>query len=310
MMLDLNDIYYFTQVVSHGGYSAAARALGQPKSTLSRRIVQLEEHLGLRLIDRSTRKLSVTEAGRAVMDQARPLLGAARDISAMASDSLGEPRGIVRLGCSRGLAALVRCRVRTLLADCPEVRIDIRLLDDGDASLDDAFDVVLRLGAASSVSGWSVRAMDVGHNRLVGSAAFLDGLEPDQIESLVRPPLPEADHREGRMWTLFGSSRANDGHRPRSRLATNDPDLVVTAACDGLGYALLPEFLCGPAIWDGRLIRVATAWTTPAPAVALAMPTSRLLLPAARALADSLAAAFVGEPAPLFVAREAVRRTA
>ena len=309
-MLDLNDLYYFSEIVAHGGYSSAARVLGQPKSKLSRRIVQLEERLGLRLIDRSTRKFSVTEAGRAVLEQARPMITAARDISTLAQDSLGEPRGVVRLACSRALAALVRCRVRTLLADCPEVRIEMTVLDLPESPLDDSRDVVLRLGDGVSVPGWSVRPMTVGQNRLVSTSAYLAALTAEQRTDLTRPRPPDEAHREGWVWTLYGPGSGRDRRGASARLTTSDPDLVVTAACDGLGIALLPDFLCGPALWEGRLTEVPTNWTTPAPGVELAMPTSRLLLPAARALADSLAAAFAGEASPAFVAREPLRRSA
>src|SRR4051794_8124614 len=97
MVHDLNDLYFFAAVVDHGGFAAAARALGQPKSSLSRRVSRLEERLGVRLIERSTRRFAVTEVGQAFYRHAKAAVAEAEQAEEVAAQVTGEPRGVVRV---------------------------------------------------------------------------------------------------------------------------------------------------------------------------------------------------------------------
>src|SRR6266404_7596816 len=99
MRADLNDYVYFAEVVAHGGFAAAGRALRAPKSTLSRRIAGLEARLGVRLIERSTRRFRVTEVGQAFYERCRTIMLDVQQANAVASEALGEPRGVIRCSC-------------------------------------------------------------------------------------------------------------------------------------------------------------------------------------------------------------------
>jgi DNA-binding transcriptional LysR family regulator len=112
-MHDLNDLYYFVQVVDHGGFAPAGRALGEPKSKLSRRIALLEEHLGVRLIQRSTRHFLTTEIGQSYYAHCKAMLVEADAAQAAVEQTRSEPSGIVRLTCP---VALLHARVSVMLA--------------------------------------------------------------------------------------------------------------------------------------------------------------------------------------------------
>ena len=113
-MQDLNDLYYFAQVVDHGGFAPAGRAIGMPKSRLSRRIAQLEERLGVRLIQRSTRQFAVTELGRTYYEHCKAMLVEAEAAQAAIEMTRAEPCGLIRMSCP---IALLHTHVGPMLAD-------------------------------------------------------------------------------------------------------------------------------------------------------------------------------------------------
>src|SRR5688572_22986132 len=112
-MQDLNDLYYFVQVVDHGGFAAAARAIGIQKSKLSRRILLLEERLGVRLLNRSSRRFSVTEIGREFYDRCAAMLIEAEAAEQVIAETRTEPRGVIRVSCP---VALVSSQFGALIA--------------------------------------------------------------------------------------------------------------------------------------------------------------------------------------------------
>jgi DNA-binding transcriptional LysR family regulator len=122
-MQDLNDFYYFAEVVAHGGFAAAGRALNIPKSKLSRRIAQLEQRLDARLIERSTRRFRVTEVGQAFYERCRTLLMDAESAEAVVAEARGEPQGVVRFSCPIGLVEPLQPLIAAYLEDHPKVRL-------------------------------------------------------------------------------------------------------------------------------------------------------------------------------------------
>src|SRR5688572_25591894 len=145
-MQDLNDLYYFVQAVDHGGFTPAGRALGMPKSRLSRRIALLEERLGVRLIQRSTRQFAVTEIGRAFYEHCRAMLVEAEAAQEVVDASLAEPRGVIRLSCP---IALLHVHVGAMLADFMALYPQVTLnLDATNRRLDpvgEALDLAIRV---------------------------------------------------------------------------------------------------------------------------------------------------------------------
>src|ERR1700759_2635791 len=126
---DLNDYFYFAEAVEHGGFGAASRALRIPKSKLSRRISGLEERLGVRLIERSTRHFRVTELGRSFYQRCRTILEVAEDAEAIVAEARSEPNGDVRVSCPTGLVEIVGPTLPHFLRQFPNVRLQMLALD-------------------------------------------------------------------------------------------------------------------------------------------------------------------------------------
>src|SRR5580658_2337818 len=124
-MRDLNDLSFFAAVVANGGFSAASRALALPKSRISRRVAALEQQLGVRLLERSTRHFNVTEVGQDVYRHARAALAEAEAIEDVASRLQAEPQGLVRVSCPQGAARIVAAELPRFLQRHPKLRVQI-----------------------------------------------------------------------------------------------------------------------------------------------------------------------------------------
>ena len=179
-MNDLNDLYYFAMVVEHSGFAAAERALGIPKSRLSRRISQLETDLGARLLQRSTRRFAVTDVGQSVYRHAQAMLaeaGAAREVVDRLS---AEPRGLVRVSVPVGIAQqLMPQLLPDFLARYPKVRVQMHVSNRRVDVINEGFDVAIRVRAKLDDDGAIVFEAS-----LVGERQFWVVIEPLEI---VRP---------------------------------------------------------------------------------------------------------------------------
>ena len=145
---DLNDYLLFAEIVGHGGFAAAGRALRMPKSTLSRRVAALEARLGVRLIERSTRRFRVTEVGQAFHERCRAILLEVQQAEAAVSEALGEPRGTVRVSCPLGLVESLSATFAAFLQRFPKVRLQVVALDRPVDLIAERVDVAIRVRVA------------------------------------------------------------------------------------------------------------------------------------------------------------------
>src|SRR5580693_2337871 len=148
MAPDLNDYALFAEVVIHGGFAAAGRALRAPKSTLSRRIAGLEARLGVRLIERSTRRFRVTEVGQAFYERCRMIVMDVQQADAVVSEALGEPRGVVRCSCPLGLVEALSPTFSSFMRSFPKARLQVVAVDRAVGLIDERIDVAIRVRAA------------------------------------------------------------------------------------------------------------------------------------------------------------------
>src|ERR1700731_2669622 len=148
MAPDLNDYALFAEVVTHGGFAAAGRALRAPKSTLSRRIAALEARLGVRLIERSTRRFRVTEIGQAFYERCRAIMLEAEQAEAVVAQAQAEPHGRVRFSCPTGLVETLSPSLPAFLARYPKVRLQVVTIDRGVDLIAERIDVALRVRTA------------------------------------------------------------------------------------------------------------------------------------------------------------------
>ncbi len=173
--LDLNDLKLFALVVEHGGYAAAERASGVPKSRLSRRIAQLEEDFGVRLIQRSTRKFAVTEVGQNVFKHAQSMLAQAQAAQEAVQVLSAEPRGVVRVSCPVSLSQRLLSRVVPgFLIKHPKVRLQVHVANRRVDVIEEGFDVALRVRTKLDTDGdLAMRRFGEFRELLVASPIYL-----------------------------------------------------------------------------------------------------------------------------------------
>jgi DNA-binding transcriptional LysR family regulator len=252
---DLNDYRYFAVVVDHGGFSAAARMLGLPKSRLSRRVAELEAHLGVRLLQRSTRKLTLTDVGRQVLAHCRALVHEAEAAGREASRRQAEASGLVRVSMPAGMLDVEFAEVfERFLADHPKVTLETVLTPRRVDLIEEGIDLALRARIVDDDDPqWATCRLHSTRSLLVASpecAARYDGLE--SFESLAKAPalgIPQADHKIH--WKLFGPRGEVREVAASTRLACEHFGMRTRAAVAGLGVTMLPDMFVAPEIAAG-----------------------------------------------------------
>ena len=293
-MLDLNDLRFFAAVVGNGGFSKAARELGLPKSRLSRHVAQLEVDLGVRLLERSTRRLQVTEVGQEVYGQALAATAAAEAASEAALRVRAEPQGLVRLSCPLNLHDAIARRLPAFLAAYPRLRLQIlstnRRIDLIEERVDIAIRVRERLDTDSDLQ---MRRIGLSRRIVVASPDFVRAHgEPQAPADLATLPFLDAAEGAGQsVWRLTAGESRRWSVEFDPRLTTGDLDTLLTAACAGMGVALLPEVDCRPHVEAGRLVRLLPDWGSADGIVHLVFTSRRSMLPGVRATIDMVAEA-------------------
>lgn len=296
MKIDLNDYAYFAEVVSHGGFAPAGRALCEPKSKLSRRIAGLEERLGMRLIERSSRRFRVTDTGQAFYERCRTILAEVEQAETLVQQAQAEPHGRVRFSCPTGLVELVSGLVSSFLNRYPKVRLQIVATDRAVDLIGERIDVALRVRTAlTSDAALTMRSLGSSTRILVGSPQMASRVaEVGDLADL--PCLSTSDLGEESEWRLESNGGQSHVTRLAPRLGCEDMMAIRNAAVEGLGIALLPDHICSDALGEGRLVRILPAWHGAAGTVHLVFTTRRGLPPAVRAWIDHLATGWPKTP--------------
>ncbi len=289
----LEGLYYFSQVIEHGGFARASRAIGIPKSRLSRHVSSLEERLGVRLIQRSTRRFVVTDIGQEVYGHARAMLTEADAALEAVELARAEPRGALKVSCPVALAQTALAAVLPRFARAyPLVRLQIDVSNRRVDVLNEGFDVALRVRVRpSGEDGLVMRAFRQLDEFLVASPAYLKDAPPLEAPAQLREhhTLDHAAELERRIWDLLGPG----GEAVRAELAPHIAcrDFVVlrAAVLAGLGIALLPESVVREDLSSGALVRVLPAWNAPQGILHVVFPSRRGMLPAVRVFIDCLA---------------------
>lgn len=292
MRNDLNDLAYFADVVAHGGFAPAGRALGEPKSKLSRRVAALEERLGARLIERSSRRFRVTDVGLIFYERCRAMLQEAEQAQALVAGALAEPHGLIRFGCPSGLMEVVVPLIAEYLACHPKVQLQ---LVAGDRPLDliaERIDLALRVRVAlDSDASLTMRTLGTSVRILVASPVLVSRI--GCIGDLAQVPLLATDDMADEVvWQLETEAGARHSIRGPVRMGCADFSAIRTAAMQGLGVALLPDHVCRRALDAGRLARVLPEWRGQKGTAHLVFTTRRGLPPAVRFFIDHLARGF------------------
>lgn len=292
MKTDLNDFAYFAEVVSHGGFAAAARALNEPKSKLSRRIARLEARLGLRLIERSSRRFRVTEVGQLFYERCKAIQLEAQQAEALVAEELSEPHGIIRFSCPTGMIEVISDLIQSYLQRYSKVRLQLLATDRPVDLITERVDLALRVRVAlTSDAELTMRTLGRSTRILVASPAIASQLRsPEQLTQY--PTLATNDAEFKTEWVLEGKDGKTMTLRHEARLGCGDMVAVRDTAVAGLGIALLPYHVCRKPMSEGRLVRVLPEWHGQQGLVHLVFTTRRGLPPSVRALIDLLAEKF------------------
>lgn len=298
-MQDLNDMFFFAEVVDRGGFAAAGRALNVPKSKLSRRVADLEGRLGVRLLQRTTRKLSLTQAGEIYHRHCVAMREQAEAADEAVAHVQTEPRGTVRITCPVTLAqSTIGPLLPRFLAAHPQVRIDMLITNRVIDLVQEGVDVALRVRSNLDDSG-SLVARNLGETRgvLVASPQLLQRFgAPEDAESLRNLPTVAMSAADGRAnWHLLGPRGAEFDLQHRPVYTADDLATLKFAVLQGTGMCVLPDYLCSDELRRGELVPVLPGWAPRVAMVLAVYPSRRGMVPAVRRLLDFLGANVVGE---------------
>lgn len=293
-MLDLNDMVYFAEVAERGGFAAAGRALGIPKSRLSRRVAELETQLGVQLLQRSTRSISLTPAGELYLRHCTAMRDAAQAASEAVAQIQTEPRGTIRISCPVTLAhGSLGQLLPVFMRRYPAVRVEMMVINRPVDPVEEGVDLALRVRRVIEDS-----ATLVAKNFGVSRGVLVAGSELVRLRGPIESPadlarldsVAMAASGDGRQsWHLDGPDGASYVHHHSPRYVADDLATLVFAVVDGTGASVLPDYMCSPYLRSGKLVQLLPGWGPPPGICHAVFPARRALVPAVRKLIDFLA---------------------
>lgn len=293
---DLNELYYFAQVVEHGGFAPAGRALGLPKSKLSRRVALLEERLGAQLLLRSTRSFAVTEVGKRYYQHCRAMLTEAEAAEESVALVHSEPCGKVRMSCP---VALLASRVGRMLGEFmrqyPRVELQVDETNRRVDVIGEGLDLALRVRPPPlQDSDLVLRTLAERRQCLVAAPELLQrmGRPGGPMDLSGWPSLDMGGAQEAHRWVLFGPDAVRAEVRHRPRLVTQSMLALRDAALLGAGVVQLPSMFIREDLRSGALAQVLPGWEPRREIIHAVYASRRGQLPAVRALLDHLAQQF------------------
>lgn len=285
--MDLNEVLVFAAVARAGSFSRAAVELGMPKSTVSRKVTELEERLQSRLLQRTTRKLSLTDAGRTYYDYAARISGEIEEAERAVSSLQTKPVGLLRVTAPINVAFLSPI-ISDYLKRYPDVRLELLNTTRTIDLVEERFDLGIRAGALADSTLIA---------RNLGSVKWFLVATPGYLKRHGRPRTPgDLTKRDcllfsaGRSEVRIALTREGRTHELAllPRLLAGDMDVLLTAATSGLGIALLPTFLCVEALRAGQLERVLRDWEAPEAPMHVVYPSSRHMSAKVKSFVDHL----------------------
>lgn len=297
MTQDLARIRAFVQVFDSGGFSAAARDHGRSKALLSKYVTDLEDYLGVRLMNRTTRKLSLTEAGEGYYREVSEILQQLDDLDATITDQTVEAKGLLRISAPRNFGETILTPVLfEFLTDNAEVSVDLRLEDRFVDLVDEGIDVALRI---SSMPDSSLIARKISEMPIVlcASPKFIEkhGI-PENTDQLRKMPCIVDTNLQGQAnWRFVEDGKTVSVH-VNGPVRVNSPQAAMTAAVQGLGFAFLPSYLVDKTIAEGKLVQVLHDIMPETPSLQAVYPHRRHLAGKVRALINHLVAHFNAHP--------------
>jgi len=280
----------FVRIVDAGSFSAVAREMRESHSAVTRLVNQLEAHFGVRLLHRTTRRLSLTEDGRDLLDHARHMLEVADGMEAALGRQRCSPTGLVRVGTAVALAQALTRRMPVLFERYPGLSVELVAGDRVADMIEERLDVGIWRGPIGDAS-LVTRQVGSFFRPLVASPDYLArrGVPAVPADLLAHDCIVNTSWTGAREWRLTGPDGVVD-LRVSGPLAANNSDDVRLAARAGLGIAMLPDLHARDDLASGQLVRVLSAYASERMPLVLAYPSRRFLAPRTRAVIDFIVA--------------------
>jgi DNA-binding transcriptional LysR family regulator len=282
----LGGLRSFVRVIETGSFSAVAREAGTSQSSVTRQIGQLEDHFGVRLLHRTTRRLGLTHDGQDLLDHARHLLDGAQAMEAALGRHRAAPVGHVRFATSVAFGLFLTPRLPALLARHPGLSVELVMRDQEPDMIEDRLDIATRTGPLADAALVSRLVGTYGRIAVAAPAYLARRGEPERPEDLaahdcvIHARGPDADR-----WTFVGP----DGSRSvtvSGAFSANDSDAIHLAVLAGMGIAILPETQVYDDLHHSRLVQVVAGWATPRLPAYIVYPSRRNLPPRTRVVID------------------------
>lgn len=292
MLTDLDDFYCFAQVVEHGGFSAAERATDIPKSKLSRRVYNLEERLGVRLIQRSSRHFAVTDIGMNIYRHAQVMLSAAQAAHDLVDHLSTEPRGTIKVSLPVSIAQNEMAKILPdFLKKYPEIKVQMMITNRRVDIINEGFDLALRVRTSlDDDPNLVIRQFEKIEQHLFASQGYLnefgDLKTPEQLSE--HKILSMAEEHTEQFLILQNEQQQQKKIRINPTVMGSDLNMLAQLAASGCGITLLPDNVVQQYIERGELVRVLSDWKTAHGIFHLVYPSRRGLLPAVRVFIDYL----------------------
>jgi DNA-binding transcriptional LysR family regulator len=291
-MAMLDDLRVFERVAALRSFAAAARVLGEPRSNVSRSVARLERSLGVRLVQRTTREVTLTPAGESLMRRCANALGDLGDALTYVSSLAHEAQGLLRVSAGIGFGINVLAeQLPAFLQQHPRVDIELDLTSRVTDLIADRVDVAIRLGDLPDSSMVAVRLGEM-KRVLCASPDYLSKQSspksPDDLTQHDVIEMPTMDRRP-RRWS-FTKDEATQDVYVQPRVSVNDALTIHRLVRNGAGIGIVSCYLCAPDLEAGRLVHLLPEWISKPVVVNLVFPSRRELTPAVRAFVDYLKA--------------------
>jgi len=292
--IDPTDLLVFARVAELGSFSRAAERLGLPKSTVSRRIAGLEARIGERLLLRTTRRQTLTEFGRELLEHARQVAVEVDAATALRDHRQAAPSGRLRVSMPSGVANLVLSDMLAAFVSLhPAITLEVDLSPRRVDLLGEGFDAAVRIGSLPDDALLAARRLTAFSTGLYAAPAYLaDHGGPATPDDLPRHAAVRLLSPDGELvpWSLTQGAQRWEGVPP-GRVAANSPELLIRLACAGAGIAAVPDFFAQPFLQRGELRRVLPDWRLPSHPVWVVFPGRKLMPAKTRVFVDMLQAA-------------------
>ena len=292
-----NSMSIFVEVVEQDGFTSAAEKLNVSRAQVSKSIMQLEAHLGARLLNRTTRRISLTDIGRLYYERCKNVLQEVEEIEGLAKEQTGKPHGTLTISAPTSFSLLhLKEIIPQFLKQYPQVQISLNLADRFVDVIAEGYDVVIRiakLGDSSLIS------------RKIAPCKRIFCASPDYLSAQGIPHVPQdlaihacliySNELKPDNWILHGT-HGIEAVKVNGPLCSNNGDMLKAAAVAGHGIALLPTFIVGPEIKAGRLVQVLADYCPPDITINAVLPSKRYMSAKVRAFVDFLVDHFGENP--------------